>query len=167
MFDNLYIGHSFEDAKKLAEETYEVKKKIEETVKKDEEKAEAEEAGEIQTIFKDDPVGFIREKVFEFIELAKIDPVFAAKAKPETAAGLGFVALFFIGALFSLVSGGSPPKPAAVSLDFAHRHRAPRPNHFLFTSIPKRPTLPHPTTEQRLRPLPSQRLARMRGLILL
>ena len=125
LFDNLYIGNSVEDAKKLAEETYEIKKKIEETAKKAEDKAEADEGREIQTVFKDDPVGFIREKVFEFIELAKIDPVFAAKAKPEVAAGLGFVALFFIGALFSLLSGGSPstPAPAAVSLDFARHHR--------------------------------------------
>jgi len=126
LFDNLYIGHSPEDAKKLAEQTFEVKKGIETEAKKAEEKAEAEEAGDIQTIFKEDPVGFIREKVLEFVELAKIDPVFAAKAKPEVAGGLGLVVLFFIGALFSLVSGGSSPKPAAVSLIFTHhRHRIP------------------------------------------
>lgn len=119
LFDNLYIGNSPEDAKKLAEETYEVKKKIEEEAKKANEKAEAEEAGDVQTTFKDDPVGFIREKVFEFVELAKIDPVFAAKAKPEVAAGLAFVVLFFIGALFNLISGGSS---SAVSLNFTYRH---------------------------------------------
>ena len=164
LFDNLYIGHSLEDAKKLAEETFEVKKKIEETAKKAEEKAEAEEAGDIQTVFKDDPVGFIREKVVEFIELAKVDPVFAAKAKPETAAGLGFIVLFFIGALFSLISGGSPPTPAAVSLDFAHHHQVSNAYYFLFTSHPRRPMLPHPTTRQKMRPLPSQRLARIRRL---
>jgi len=123
LFDNLYIGHSPEDAKKLAQETYEVKKKIEEEAKKAEDKAEAEE-GDIQTTFKDDPVGFVREKVFEFVELAKIDPVFAARAKPEVAGGLGLVALFFIGALFSLISGGSPPKPAAVSLNLTYHHQA-------------------------------------------
>ena len=122
LFDNMYIGHSPEDAKKLAEETFEVKKRVEAEIKKAEAKAEAEEAGETQTVFRDDPVGFIREKVFEFVELARIDPVFAAKAKPEVAAGLGFVVLFFIGALFSLVSGGSSPKPAAVSLNFTHHH---------------------------------------------
>jgi len=115
LFDNLYIGHSPEDAKKFAEETFEVKKKIEGEVKKAEEEAEAEEAGDIQTVFKDDPVGFIREKVLEFVELAKVDPVFAAKAKPEIAAGLGLVVFFFIGALFSLVSGGSSSKPSAPS----------------------------------------------------
>ena len=122
LFDNMYIGHSPEDAKKLAEQTFEVKKKIEEEAQKAEDKAEAEEAGDIQTVFKDDPVGFIREKVFEFVELAKVNPVFAAQAKPEVAAGLGLVALFFIGALYSLVFGGSPPKPVAVSLNFV-RHR--------------------------------------------
>ena len=126
LFDNLYIGHSPGDAKKLAEQTYEVKKKIEVEAQNAEDKAEAEEAGVIQTVFKEDPVGFIREKVFEFVELAKVDPVFAAKAKPEVAAGLGFVALFFIGALFSLVFGGSSPKPAAVSLNFVrHHHQVP------------------------------------------
>ena len=57
LIDNLYIGHSLEDAQRLTEQTFEVKKKIEEDVKKVEEKAEAEEAGDFQTIFKDDPAG--------------------------------------------------------------------------------------------------------------
>jgi len=117
LFDNLYVGHSPEDAKKFAEETFEIKKMIEEEAKKVEEEAEAAEAGDSQIVFKDDPVGFVRQKVFEFVELAKVDPVFAAKAKPEVAAGLGLVVFFFIGALFNLVSG-SPSKPAAVSLIF-------------------------------------------------
>ena len=125
LFDNLYIGHSPEDAKKLAEETFEVKKRVEAELHKAEAKAEAEEAGDIQTVFKEDPVGFIREKVLEFVELAKIDPIFAAKAKPEVAGGLGLVVLFFIGALFSLISGGSSPKPAAVSLTFVYHPLSP------------------------------------------
>ena len=97
LFDNLYIGHSLEDAQKV------------------EEKAEAEEAGDFQTIFKNDPVGFVREKVLEFVEIAEIDFVFAARAMPEVAAGLGPVALFFAGALFSLLVGESSSKPSAVS----------------------------------------------------
>ena len=163
LFDNLYIGHSVDDAKKLAAETYEVKKKIEDEAKKANEKAEDEEAGDIQTVFKDDPVGFIREKVFEFIELAKIDPVFAAKAKPEVAAGLGLVAFFFIGALFSLLS----PRPEVVSLTFTHHHQVLNAYHSSFTSHLRRPMLPHPTTKQKLRRLPSQRPARTRRLTLL
>jgi len=115
LFDNLYIGHSLEDAQKLAEQTFEVKKKIEEDVKKADQEAEAEEEGDVETTFKDDPIGFVRGKVFEFVEVAKIDPVFAARAMPEVAGGLGLVALFFIGALFSLLFGGSSPKPSAPS----------------------------------------------------
>ena len=163
LFDNLYIGHSLEDAKKLSEETYEVKKKIEEEVKTAEEKAEAAEAGDVQTVFKDDPVGFIRGKVLEFVELAMVDPVFAAKAKPEVAAGLGFVVLFFIGAFLSFTSGGSSPKPVAVSINFAP-HRRQSPHHLSLTSHPRRPT-----TKQKLRPLPPRRPAPQglvpRGLI--
>ena len=144
MFDNMYIGHSLEDAKKLAEETFEIKKKIEQEAKKAEEKAEAEEAGDIHTTFKDDPVGFVREKVFEFVELAKIDPVFAARAKPEVAAGLGFVALFFIGALFSLISGGSPPKPAAVSFTFCPSSSSQKSLSFLSHQPSKKTDAPTP-----------------------
>ena len=169
MFDNLYIGHSAEDAKKLAKDTFEVKQRVEAEAKKAEAQAEAEEAGDIQTIFKDDPVGFIREKVLEFVELAKIDPVFAAKAKPEVAGGLGLVVLFFIGALFSLVSGGSSPKPAAVSLTFAHRYqyRMLNTGYSSPTSHPRRPTPPRLTTKPKPRQLPFQRLARTRRLTLL
>ena len=155
LFDNLYIGQSPEDAKKFAEETFEIKKEIEEDAKKAEQKAEAEEAGELETVFTQDPVGYIREKVLEFAELAKIDPVFAAKAKPEVAAGLGLVVLFFIGAILSLVSGGSP-KPSAVSLSPAHHHRlAFNPHRFSFTSNQRRKTLPH-LKARRLRPLPAR-----------
>ena len=120
LFDNLYIGHSSEDARRLAEQTFEVKKKIEEEVNKAEEKAEAEEVEDIQTAFKDDPIGFVRGKALEFVELAKIDPLFAARAMPEVATVLGFVALFFAGAVYSLLFGGSSPKPkpSAVSLRF-------------------------------------------------
>lgn len=141
MFDNLYIGHSFEDAQKLAEQTFEVKKKIEEDVKQAEEKAEAEEAGDVQTTFKDDPIGFVRGKIFEFVEIAQIDPVFAAKAMPEVAAGLGFVVLFFIGALFSLLFGGSSPKPSAVSSFFALTELS---DTYCRSSVsrPRRPMLP-------------------------
>ena len=38
--------------------------------------------------FKSDPVEFIRNQVFKFLELAKIDPILAFKTHPETGAGL-------------------------------------------------------------------------------
>lgn len=163
MFDNLYIGQSPEDAKKLAEETFEVKKKIEEEAKKAEQEAEAEEAEGAETVFAQDPVGYIREKVLEFAELAKIDPVFAAKAKPEVAAGLGLVVLFFIGAFLSLFGGS--PKPSAVSSSPArHNCLAFNPHRFSFSSHQRRTTLPHLTINQRLRPLPTRRRLAMTKL---
>ena len=48
LFDNLYIGHSVEDAKTLATESWEVKKTIEEAEKKAK-KAEAK-AGEAEPV---------------------------------------------------------------------------------------------------------------------
>jgi len=116
LFDNVYLGHSLEDAKALAAETFNVKKELEAAAAavdsaKDEDKEE-------QVVdFKEDPVAFIREKVFEFIDLAQLDPVFAAKSHPETAASLALAVLTFFGMLGVFVStlfGGSA-KPAVKS----------------------------------------------------
>jgi len=112
LFDNIYIGDSLEDAKVLAAETFDVKKALEDA----EEKASAaKEAEEEEIIFKEDPVGFIREKIFDFIDLAQIDPLFAAKSHPETAAGLALATLTFFGMLGVLVSTlfGGQSKPVA------------------------------------------------------
>lgn len=164
LFDNLYIGHSPEDAQRLAKQTFEVKKKIEEDVKKADQEAEAEEAGDVQTIFKDDPVGFVREKVFEFVELAKVDIVFAAKVMPEVAAGLGLVVLFFIGAIFSLLLGGSSSKPPAVSSPFIFSASNIKTHHSSSRSHPRKLMLPRPTIKQKPSPLLSQRLVTIRRL---
>lgn len=107
LFDNIYVGHSPEDAKALAEETYEVKKALEKAkdIKEDEEE-------ETVGSFLEDPVAFIRSKVLSFIELAQLDPVLAFKTQPETGAGLigaAFTLFAMLGALFGLV--GSQQKP--------------------------------------------------------
>ncbi|EIM92379.1 Calreticulin-domain-containing protein [Stereum hirsutum FP-91666 SS1] len=107
LFDNIYVGHSPEDAKALAEETYEVKKALEKA-KDIKEEEEEETVGS----FLEDPVAFIRSKVLSFIELAQLDPILAFKTQPETGAGLvGAVFTLFamLGALFGLV--GSQQKP--------------------------------------------------------
>lgn len=111
-FDNIYLGHSLEDAKALAAETFEIKKTLEATSKA---AAEAKEEAEDQIVFKEDPVGFIREKVFEFIDMAQVDPVGAAKARPETAAGLALAVVTLFGMLAVFVTSlfGSQPKPVA------------------------------------------------------
>ena len=111
LFDNIYIGHSVEDADKLAKETYFVKHALEEAADKAANKVDEEDA-ESTVSLKEDPVAFIRQKVLTFVEAAKVDPVNAFKSQPETGAALAvFLATFFgmIGVLLGVVGGSQPP----------------------------------------------------------
>ena len=108
LFSNIYVGHSIADAKKLAAETFDIKHPLETAKAKEDIKTPEETA----VSWKEDPVAFIREKVFSFIELAKIDPVLAFKSKPETGAALtgALLTLFgMLGAVFGLVGGQQKP----------------------------------------------------------
>ena len=100
MFDNIYIGHSVDDAKKLAEETWAVKfaaeTKFEEKQKAEEKKVEEEmkkESGQ------DLPEGTFIEKatvyaskykkdVLSFIEQVQVNPQEAVKEYSHVVAGL-------------------------------------------------------------------------------
>ncbi|GJE86220.1 calreticulin family protein [Phanerochaete sordida] len=111
LFDNLYVGHSVEDAAALAKETWEVKHELEEAAKKAAIPDDDEESTEAVT-FQEDPVAFIRTKIFTFIEAAKVDPVFAVTSQPETAVGLTLVLTTFIGmlsVLLGLIGGQQKP----------------------------------------------------------
>lgn len=148
LFSNIYIGHSLEDAKALAAETFDVKKRLEAAEKK---AAEDHEATEGQIVFKEDPVAFIREKVFEFIELARLDPLYAAKSRPETAAGLALATVTFFGMLAVFVTslfGGQSKPVAKVSLTSSLDCCV----EFLMIAFspPRKPMLPHLTTNPRL-----------------
>jgi len=108
LFDNIYIGHSIDDAKKLKEETYDVKIVGE---KAEEEKAAPPEPEKSATPpgqgFMDDPVTFIREKVDLFVNIARNDPVEAIKAVPEVAGGIGTVVVLILTLLITAITGGS------------------------------------------------------------
>ncbi|PIL31493.1 hypothetical protein GSI_06195 [Ganoderma sinense ZZ0214-1] len=115
LFDNIYVGHSVEDARKLAEETYFVKKGVEEAAEaaeKEANKKEEEETAELT--FAADPAEFIRVKVFKFLDLAKVDPVLAFKTHPETGAGLALAVVTLFGMLGVLL-GGAQQKPITKS----------------------------------------------------
>ncbi|KAL9716589.1 calnexin [Leucoagaricus gongylophorus] len=108
LFNNIYVGHSLEDAKKLAAETFEIKKRLED-------KAEAPEdtnEDDSEALFKEDPVGFIRSKVLDFVDHVREDPIDAFKSKPETGVAL-LVAILTIfgmfGGLFGLGSASQKP----------------------------------------------------------
>ncbi|KAJ6061635.1 uncharacterized protein N7446_005755 [Penicillium canescens] len=111
LFDNIYIGHSVEDAEKLRKETFDVKFPVEEAEEEaSKPKPEVKEDGTTVT-FKEDPVTFVRQKVNHFVELAKEDPVNAVKALPEVAGGLGALLLTMILIIVGAI-GASSPAPA-------------------------------------------------------
>ena len=109
LFDNIYVGHSIDDAKSFAAESFEIKKGLEKAAAK---AAEPEDEDDESVSFKEDPISYIRSKVLTFVESAKEDLVAAFKTQPETGAALAaalFTFLGMIGALFGLV--GSAQKP--------------------------------------------------------
>ncbi|KAF8167548.1 Calreticulin family-domain-containing protein [Crassisporium funariophilum] len=109
LFDNIYVGHSVEDAKKLAAETFEIKKPLEVAADKPD---VAEDEDDEQISFKDDPISFIRTRVLAFIEAAKVDPLQAFKTQPETGAALAgalFTLFGMLGALVSIIGGAQKP----------------------------------------------------------
>lgn len=119
LFDNIYVGHSAEDAKRLAAETFDIKHPLEEAADKAADVAEEEkEEGTADVDWKVDPIAFIRQKVFSFIELAKVDPVLAFKSKPETAGAI-IVAVFtlfgMLGTVIGVVGGQQKPAPKVSS----------------------------------------------------
>ncbi len=115
LFDNIYIGHSIEDAEALKAETYDIKHAIEKA-EEDAAKpppAKDEPKGPMDIDFFKDPIRYIREKVDLFWDVAKNDPVQAVKFFPETAGGIGAVAVAIIALLITAVtmSSGTAPPP--------------------------------------------------------
>ncbi|ODH22301.1 hypothetical protein ACO22_05543, partial [Paracoccidioides brasiliensis] len=110
LFNNIYIGHSIEDAQKLKSETWDIKHPIE-VAEEEAERPKDDEKDSSSVSFKEAPVQFVREKINLFISIARKDPVQAAKSVPEVAGGLGALvftlALVIVGAI-----GLSSPAPA-------------------------------------------------------
>jgi hypothetical protein len=105
LFDNIYVGHSIDDAKALASESFDIKHSLEKAAEKAALPDEDELLDESLT-FAENPVEFLRHKAFTFIALARVDPIVAFKTHPETGVALaGAILTFFgmLGALFGLV----------------------------------------------------------------
>lgn len=108
LFDNIYIGHSVEDAEQLRKETFDVKHPIE-VAEEEASWPKAEEKGATPSVnFREDPVGFVREKLDYFIGLAKQDPVDAVKKVPEVAGGLVALVVTMILIIVGAISASSP-----------------------------------------------------------
>ncbi|KAK4628765.1 Calnexin [Fulvia fulva] len=109
LFDNIYIGHSIDDAKAFRKETFDVKKPKEKEVEQIEKPVKEEpKKSPMDLVFMDDPVLYIKEKTALFIELAQKNPIDAIKFVPEVAAtiGLGLVAILVL--LFGAGASAAP-----------------------------------------------------------
>lgn len=114
LFDNIYVGHSAADAKKLAAETFHLKFPLEKAAagtKLDVPPEDYVFTGD----WKSDPIGYARYKVQELIDDAAYDPVEALKAHYPTVGAMA-VALAcvtsLLGALFTFLLGPSSPDAA-------------------------------------------------------
>lgn len=112
LFDNIYIGHSIEDAAALVKETYDVKRPLEEAEESAAKPAEPEKPkSPMDLSFKDDPVTFVREKLDLFITLAKKDPIEAVKFMPDVAGAIGVGIVTIVGILGLAIGGGAAKAP--------------------------------------------------------
>lgn len=112
LFDNIYIGHSIEDAEKLKAETWDVKHKIE-TAEEEASKPQLDDTPKspMDLKFMEDPVHYVREKLDLFITIAKGDPVQAIKFMPEVAGAIGTVVALALALVIGVLtrSSASPP----------------------------------------------------------
>jgi calnexin len=113
LFDNIYIGHSIEDAEKLRKETFDLKHPVEVALE-EASQPKPEEKGATPSVSFKAPVTYVREKVDYFVGLAKQDPINAVKQVPEVAGGLGALLLTMILIIVGAV-GASSPAPAAAA----------------------------------------------------
>lgn len=117
LFDNIYIGHSVEDAEKFAAETFHVKHPIEKALLEAEKPKQDDKPKSPSDLkFLDDPVVYIKEKLELFLAIAQQDPVQAVKFVPEVAGGIVAVVvtlLAVVGVIISSLTSSPAPKKAA------------------------------------------------------
>jgi calnexin len=107
-FDNIYIGHSIDDAIALKNQTWDLKIKAERAqAEADKPKIPDTPKSPLDISFKDDPVLYIREKANLFWTMAQRDPVEAIKTVPEIAGGAGLILVTLLAVLGSVFLGGS------------------------------------------------------------
>lgn len=111
MFDSVYIGHSVEDAEKLAEESWKPKHDAEKLlIEADKPKSKPESPLDLK--FTDDPITYIKEKVDLFVTIAQKDPLQAVQFVPEVAGGVVALLVGLV-AIISALAGSGSSAPAA------------------------------------------------------
>lgn len=115
LFDNIYIGHSVEDADKLAQESFLPKLEVERALAQADMPKPEEPKSPNDLKFLDDPAHYIREKLDLFLTIAKTSPVEAIKFVPEVAGGIVAVAITLLALIAGLLGLGGSSAPAAKS----------------------------------------------------
>lgn len=115
LFDNIYIGHSVEDAAALRKETWDLKRPAEDAEEAaSKPKLDERPKSPMDLSFKDDPVTYVKEKLQLFITIAKKDPVEAIRFLPDVAGAIGVVVAtllaLLIGAVVFGTSSAAPSK---------------------------------------------------------
>ncbi|KAJ3163429.1 hypothetical protein HDU86_000008 [Geranomyces michiganensis] len=114
LFDNIYVGHSAADAKKLAKESFDVKHKLEQKKEKEEEAKKPKEEKPVPAADAS-LVDQIKHQVVNFLERAQASPVDAVKELPLVAAGLVASLLLPLILLSSLLGGSSKKNTVATT----------------------------------------------------
>jgi calnexin len=120
LFDNIYIGHSVEDAEKLKAETFDIKRPVEEKEEEANKPKPPTDSGAATVSLKEDPVEYIKQKVNAFVTIAKTSPVDAVKQVPEVAGAAG-VLLATILAIALGGAGASSPQVQAKAKEAADK----------------------------------------------
>ncbi|SPO04218.1 probable calcium-binding protein precursor cnx1 [Cephalotrichum gorgonifer] len=109
MFDNIYVGHSVEDAEKLAEESWKPKHDAEKLLMEADKPKNDKADSPSGLSFTEDPVTYVKEKVDLFVTIAKTDPLQAVQFVPEVAGGIVALLVGLIAVITALSGPGSPP----------------------------------------------------------
>ncbi|KAI9737136.1 MAG: hypothetical protein M1834_000729 [Cirrosporium novae-zelandiae] len=113
LFDNIYIGHSIEDADQFKADTWDIKNPIEKA-EEDATKPKKEDKPKSSDLkFMDDPVRFVAEKWDLFLTIAQKDPVQAFKFVPEVGMGIGGILVTVVALIAGIVSMSKSSAPQA------------------------------------------------------
>ena len=117
LFDNIYIGHSVQDAKTLQAETYDIKIAAEKAEEEKNKPKHDETPDSITDMkFMDDPVAYAKAKWDLFQDMWSRDPMQAIKLVPEVTGAIGLGAVTLIALLVGLIGGGAKAAPSKEEL---------------------------------------------------
>ncbi|XXG99074.1 hypothetical protein Hte_005408 [Hypoxylon texense] len=111
LFDNIYIGHSIEEAEKFAQETFFKKSAVEKALE-DAEKPKVDDKPKSPSDLKflDDPVLYVKEKLDLFLTIAANDPIQAIKFVPEVPTAVGGLLVTIVALVGIFTMGGAAPE---------------------------------------------------------